>query len=302
MKIDAKTSIYGIIGFPLGHTLSPAMHNAGFDAAGINAVYLPFPMKNILNIKYSMKQFGIKGLSVTIPHKIHIKRSLDQIDSLAIQVGSVNTILWDKTGLLCGFTTDGAGAVNAIENYGFNMEGKNILVIGSGGSARSIIFSLLAKKPGKLGVVARNIHSTRSIVRGVHSLRKPPQMDVFWYPPEMKPPRIRRKYEYILSDPEHLADYDLIVQTTPLGMSGHSGANQSPLPGVFLKKGQILFDIVYNPQITPFVKLALKKKLDIIPGYKMLLYQGVRQFELFTGIKAPVSAMEKALKAELLKI
>ena len=217
MKINSKTDIFGIIGYPLGHTLSPAMHNAGFEAAGINAIYLSFQMKNIINIKYSLRQFGIKGLSVTIPHKIHIKRALDQIDPLAIQVGSVNTILWGKSGLLTGYTTDGLGAVDAIHNHGFKIEGKNILVIGSGGSARSIIFSLLKGKTGKIGILARNIHTTRSIVRGVRSLRKHPEIEIF-YSNVKKSPKIQHKYEHLLNDPALISDYDLIIQTTPMGM------------------------------------------------------------------------------------
>jgi len=298
VKIDSKTAIYGIIGYPLGHTLSPAMHNSGFDANGINAVYLPFPMKSLINIKYSMKQFGIKGLSVTIPHKINIKRALDQVDPLAIQVGSVNTIMWGKSGLLTGYTTDGDGAVDAIKNHGFKIEGKNILVIGSGGSSRSIIFSLLKENPQKLGILARNIHTTRSIVRGVHSLRKYPEIEIF-YSDEKKQPKIQHKYERQLNDTSMIKTYDMIIQTTPMGMTGHPDSMQSPLSADFIGKGQVIFDIVYNPELTPFVKLAKKKKLEVIPGYKMLLYQGVRQFELFTGTKAPVSVMEKALKVEL---
>lgn len=298
MKIDSNTSLYGIIGYPLGHTLSPTMHNAGFEAAGINAIYLPFPMKNLINIKYSMKRFGIKGLSVTIPHKLHVKRILDQVDPLAIQVGSVNTILWSKSGLLTGYTTDGSGAVDAIQRQGMKLQGKKILVIGSGGSARSIIFSLVKENPGKLGILARNIHTTRSIVRGVRSLRKYPEMEIFYVSGERRP-KIQHKYERVLSEPDMIGDYDLVIQTTPMGMSGHADSARSPLSSEFLHKGQVVFDIVYNPEITPFVLLAKKKKIDVIPGYKMLLYQGVRQFELFTGVKAPVAEMEKALKSEL---
>lgn len=302
MRIDAKTSIYGVIGYPLGHTLSPTMHNAGFEAAKINAVYLAFPMKNIINIKYSMKQFGIKGLSVTIPYKLRIKRSLDEISPLAIQVGSVNTILRTSSGLLSGHTTDGDGAMDAIEDQGLQIKDKKVLIIGSGGSARSIIFSLLGKNPRKIALVSRNIHTTRSIIRGVRSLRKHPELEVFWHKVEKKSPRLLHSHEHHLTSPEQMEEYDVIIQTTPLGMKGHSQEQLSPLEASFLHKGQVVFDIVYNPRETPFVKLAKKKKIDIIPGYKMLLYQGARQFSMFTGETAPVQAMEKALIAELGKL
>jgi len=121
-----STALYGIIGYPLGHTLSPLMHNTAFMETGIDAVYLAFPMKNIINLKYSMRQFGVHGLSVTIPHKINIKRSVEKIDPMAVQIGSVNTVMWDKKGLLYGCNTDGDGALDAIVKNGCDVKGKKV--------------------------------------------------------------------------------------------------------------------------------------------------------------------------------
>lgn len=300
MKIDVNTKLFGIIGYPLGHSFSPAMHNAAFEAAGVNAAYLAFPMKSILNLKYSMKQLGIRGLSVTIPYKINIRRSLDQIDPLALQIGSINTVTIDSAGVASGFNTDGPGAVESIEKSGFQIEGKKVLVIGSGGSARAIVFSLLQKNPALIGVAGRNFHSARSIVRGVKVQRKRPELEILFMPDgKRKAARIRHKYEHTLEEPGQLEKYDLIIQTTPMGMKGHETAAQSPLTKEFLSSSQVLFDIVYNPQVTPLVKLAKAKKMEIIPGYKMLLYQGTRQFTIFTGQEAPEDVMEKALLQEL---
>ncbi len=300
MKIDVNTKLFGIIGYPLGHSFSPAMHNAAFEKLKMNAVYLAFPMKSILNLKYSMKQLGIRGLSVTIPYKIKIRRSVDQIDPLALQIGSINTLTIDPSGVTEGYNTDGPGAVESIEKSGFKIEGKKILILGSGGSARAIAFSLLQKKPALLGVASRNVHSARSIVRGIKVQRKHPEIEILFMPDgKRKGARIKHKYENALEEPGQLEKYDLIVQTTPMGMKGHDAARLSPLQKEFLFSHQTLFDIVYNPEVTPLVKLAKNKKIEVIPGYKMLLYQGVRQFEIFTGKKAPVQAMEAALLREL---
>jgi shikimate 5-dehydrogenase len=150
--------------------------------------------------------------------------------------------------------------------------------------------------------MARNISTTRGIVRGVRALRSHPEVEVLWSGIQKNSsPRIRQKHEKILEYPEQIHEYDFIIQTTPMGMGGHTDSEKTPLLEEFLRDDQTLFDIVYTPDETPLVKLAKKKKIDIIPGYKMLLHQGVRQFELFTGTSAPIEAMEKALKAELLK-
>ncbi|MES0488396.1 MAG: shikimate dehydrogenase [Leptospirales bacterium] len=299
-SVNPGTKIYGIIGYPLGHSLSPAMHNAAFVAAGIDAVYLTFPMKNVINIKYSMRQFSVQGLSVTIPHKINIRRSVDKIDPLALQIGSVNTVLWNKNGLLEGYNTDGPGAVQAIEESGFSIKGKKVLIIGSGGSARGIAFSLLEKGPSAIAVLARNAPAVRNLIRGLKLSRSCPELKAFHFPREKeKKIRLQFRYESILNDPSQLKEYDLIIQTTPLGMSGHSEQQVTPLSKEYLFSHQVLFDIVYNPEVTPLVKVARAKKLKTIPGYKMLLYQGARQFELFTGKKAPIEVMEKILKGHL---
>ena len=299
MKIDAQTALFGIIGYPLGHTLSPAMHNAAFDAVGFNGVYLAFPMKNLLNLKYTMRQANIRGLSVTIPYKVKIRRSVDQVDPLALRIGSVNTVIPQKNGLFKGYNTDGPGAVESIEHSGFDIKDKSILIIGSGGSARGIIFSLLEKQPAKIGIYARNIHTTRAIVRAIRLMRSYPEIEIFFPPQKKKNIRIsKKKSEMALVEPGQFEGYDMIIQTTPVGMKGNL-EDQLPIGKEFLSSGQVLFDIVYNPEKTGLVNAALKKKLEIIPGYKMLLYQGTRQFELFTGIAPPVEIMEKTLLAEL---
>lgn len=305
MKIDAKTALYGIIGYPLGHTFSPAMHNAAFSHNRINAVYLPFPVKNLLQFKHSMRQFNIKGISVTIPHKINIRRQLDQIHPLALQIGSVNTVLWGKAGLLEGYNTDGLGAVQAIKETGFQIKNSKILLLGSGGSARSIAFSLAQEQPAKIGILSRNPIMSMQLARNLGLIKSNPEMHLLFAPETGKKLlekihiRGRLWFSEVYSNPSQIEEYNLIINTTPLGMSGHPSSSLSPLQNHEFSRRQTIFDIVYNPQDTPLIHLAKRKKADYIPGYKMLLYQGALQFELFTGQKAPVKIMEKALKEQL---
>lgn len=312
MSIDAQTKIFGIIGNPLGHTFSPAMHNAAYAAAGINAVYLAFPLKNLIQLKFSMMQWSIQGLSVTIPHKISIRRHLDRIDSLALQIGSINTIHWGKTGLLEGFNTDGPGAVMALKMAKIAIAGKRVLILGSGGSARGIAFALTQEKPAEIAIMARNPMMAMQLARNLTLNRDNPRVTLIQAKNKAKPrladslaelmPQSGRKWQTLREwDFDHLRSYDLVINTTPMGMQGGSHPQESPLAADAIDKAQCIFDIVYNPARTPLLALAGKRGARVLEGYQMLLYQGVMQFELFTGVKAPTKVMERALLAALKK-
>ena len=172
MKIDSKTKIFGIIGYPLDHSFSPAIHNAAFQKLGYNGIYFPFVIKKLTGLKHSIRQLKIQGLSVTIPHKIRIRKIIDKIDPLALKIGSLNTIIWNEAGLLEGFNTDGMGAVRSIQEFGFDLSGKKVLIIGSGGSARSIAFALLEAGVHKIALLARNGISANVLLRSLQ-LQKP---------------------------------------------------------------------------------------------------------------------------------
>lgn len=313
MKIDAKTKLFGIIGNPLGHTFSPAMHNAAYAARKINAVYLAFPVKNLIQLKYSMKQWNIRALSVTIPYKISIRRLLDQIDPLALQIGSVNTILWGKTGLLEGYNTDGPGAIMALKKDRVPLAGKRILVLGAGGSARSIAFALTREKPAEIAILARNGMMAMQLARNLTLNRENPKVTLLTGAHSSRPTLKNSLAEFMpqhghkwaserLTGPEMLHEYDLVINTTPMGMKGSDAPSASPLQSAALKSHQTVFDIVYNPANTPLIKMARKRRCNVVLGYKMLLYQGVLQFELFTGESAPIKEMEKALVAEIKRV
>lgn len=311
MKIDAQTQIFGIIGNPLGHTFSPAIHNAAFAARKINAVYLAFPINNLIQLKYSMRQWNIRGLSVTIPYKISIRRVLDRIDPLALQIGSINTILWGKTGMLEGYNTDGPGAIMALRKSQVPLAGKKILILGSGGSARSIAFALAQEKPAEIGIMARNPMMAMQLARNLTLNKQNPKVTLLLAKTkqslqnsllELIPQSGRKWTSLRYNDPEMLRAYDLIINTTPMGMKGSESAQTSPLKPTELSRHQTVFDIVYNPAQTPLIKTAKVKRCHIVLGHKMLLYQAVLQFELFTGKPAPIEAMEKALMQQIKQV
>lgn len=293
MQVDARTKIFGIIGYPLGHSFSPAMHNAAFAAAEYNAVYVPFAVKSLLNLKHSLNQLSVQGLSVTIPHKRRVMRITDSIEPLALQIGSLNTLIKNSDGLWEGYNTDGKGAVKALEENGFSVVGKKILIIGNGGAARGIAFALCEKKPSHLGFLARNQIPSQKLKQGLKLLKAAPIIEL-WQLSQEKWSKVVKK-KYLLDDPQKIQKYDLIIQTTPSGMKGHALENISLLGKDFLFTHQVLFDIVYNLPTTPLMRLAATKKIDVIPGYQMLLHQGVLQFELFTGLTAPTEVMKKTL-------
>ncbi len=282
MRIDAKTQLFGIIGHPLGHTFSPAMHNAAFAANGINAVYLAFPIATLKGFKTALKTWNLRGLSVTIPHKIHVQKHLDRVEPMAQHIGAVNTVYRDSQNLCVGTNTDGSGAVHALKEAGVSLSGKKILILGAGGAARSIAISLMGCGIYSLTLSGRNRAGMNAIRTRCQKVGKSHAIKI-------------HETSLLQSQPLDISAFDVVIQTTPLGMQGSGFENEIPHGAQGLQKNQIVFDIVYNPTETPFLRMAKKRGCHTVLGYKMLLYQGAQQFELFTAMPAPVKAMEKAL-------
>ncbi len=299
MQIDAHTRIYAIIGNPINHSFSPAMYNAAFKNEKYNAVYVAFPIKNLTGLKHCLKKLNIRGISVTIPYKVKIRRILDEIDPLALRIGSVNTVKCNKNNLLKGYNTDGAGAIQSIQESGFDLRGKKILIIGSGGAARAICFSLLENDISQIGILSRNKSTSDQLARSLKIDKNNVKIEKLLFPsPEHNKKRWKKNFQQ-LKYPAQLEPYDMIINTTSIGMKGYA-ENKSPLSSDFLFKHQCIFDIVYNPQNTRLISMAQKKKIKYILGYNMLLFQGALQFKILTGKKAPVETMRKALKKQLL--
>ncbi|TGL56103.1 shikimate dehydrogenase [Leptospira kemamanensis] len=289
------TEIFGILGYPLGHTLSPWIHNTLFQLSGYDAVYLVFENERWKEIGLApLLDLGVKGVSVTIPFKEWAYTQANQVCEASKTMASSNTLLL-RDGIEA-VNTDGTGALQSIKQHNVDLVdpriAKNILVLGSGGSAKGILFSIA----NELKIQANN----REIKRKVHLLARNQEAMSEIEQSLGNPTWLERtKLEQVMQNKE---DYDLIIHTTPIGMKGVGG--ERILDSQFFTKKHTLFDIVYNPLETDLVKEAKKKKAEIIPGYHMLLYQGIRQFELFTQAKAKskwIKKVESILLQELKK-
>jgi shikimate dehydrogenase len=271
MMIDQHTALYGVIGNPVRHSLSPALHNAAFSATGLNAVYLAFETGNIEGCVRGIKALDIKGASVTIPFKTAVIPYLDKINPLARRIGAVNTILNDN-GWLKGYNTDAIGAVKALEEK-IDLRGMTCLVIGSGGAARAIGF-ILKERDVPMSIANRSSGRGKELAR---SLGCP-------YIPLHKIGETRA---------------DVLIQTTPVGM--YPCVDQCPVPEQILVEGLIVMDIVYNPFETRLIRLAKARGCITINGISMFIHQAAEQLRLWTGIDPPVGVMSHAVKEALLK-
>lgn len=271
LEINTKTLLFGVIGSPISHSMSPAMHNAAFRASGINGVYLAFDVTDVEGTVRAVRALSIKGLSVTIPHKLAVMDHLDFIDPTAKDIGAVNTIV-NRDGRLEGYNTDCSGAIRAILEK-TDLKGKRVVLCGAGGAARAIAFGI--KKEGADLVILNQIKEEgEKLASDTGSVFRP--LDDF---------------------PEE--GCDVLINSTPLGMSPNYDA--SPVKSSFLKPGMVVMDIVYNPIETRLLKDAKDAGCTVIDGTKMFIYQGAMQFELWTGLKAPVDVMTSVVLDKLLK-
>ncbi|MDY6970537.1 MAG: shikimate dehydrogenase [Spirochaetota bacterium] len=274
-NINANTALYCIFGNPVRHSLSPVMQNAAFKASMIDAVYLAFEVKNIENALLAMKSLNIRGASVTIPFKIDVIDHLDEVDSLALEIGSVNT-LHNVNGRIIGYNTDGYGAVDALINNNIQIKDSNILIIGNGGSARAIAFTLIMQG-ANIFIAGRNAERMKPLV---HDLRK-------------KKPEI----EYCLIKDitlDFIKQIDIIINTTSVGMTPN--IDNTPIDTDLIYSRHTIFDIVYSPNMTKLLLAGSDKNCKIVRGIEMLINQGARQFEIWTGKKAQISVMEDVLR------
>jgi len=267
--INGKTALYGIIGNPVSHSLSPIMHNAAFAELGENSVYLPFPVTDIKAGMEGIKALGVQGVSVTIPHKETVIPLLDAIEDIARRVGAVNTIVVKESGgkkQLCGSNTDWLGATRALAEK-IQLSGSNVVLLGAGGSARAIGFGLRQ-------LAAQVVLCSRTESRG-RALAT--DLGCQWHS---------------LQDAATLTG-DVLVNATSVGMQ--PAHDVSPVPHEILSRFQVVMDIVYAPLETRLLREAKEAGCQVINGLEMLLYQGVAQFELWTGKPAPVELMRRKL-------
>ena len=259
------------------HSLSPVLHNTGFETIGMDAVYCAFEPTNIDSAIDSMRTLGIAGASITIPYKIDVMKYIDEVDSLAKDIGSVNTLV-NINGKIIGYNTDGLGACKAMEDAGMKINGSKALIIGNGGSARAIAFSLLSKGCA-ITISGRNENHIANLVNDLKKKYK----DVDYH--------LLHELDYANTE-----IYTVIINTTPVGMEPN--VHETPIESELLHEGQFVFDIVYKPDETLLLQEAMRKGCKIIKGFEMLLAQGALQFKLWTGYDAPINDMRKAVKRQ----
>ena len=273
--ITGKTNIVGLIGDPVGHSMSPPMHNAAFEYLGLDFAYVPFNVK-ITALDEAIKgasALGIKGLNVTIPHKIKVLEFLDVIDNPAELIGAVNTIKFDS-GKITGYNTDGIGAVRALEEV-VQVKDKKVLMVGAGGAARAVAFQLILSGIESITIINRTPEKALKLKNEIESKI---DSNIFYGNLEILEKEISKA--------------DILINTTPIGMYPH--INDTPLANASMMHSDLVVnDLVYNPMDTVLLKEAEKAEAKTVSGLKMLLYQGAEAFKIWTGKEAPVDVMEK---------
>lgn len=272
--IDAKTQICCIIGHPVAHSLSPQMHSAAYKELGINFRFVAFDVEDVQKAVAGIRALGIRGVAVTIPHKITVMKYVDKIDETAGKIGAVNCLVNDN-GVLKATNTDWIGALDALCEI-TPVLGKRVALIGAGGAARALAFGL-KKAKAKVSVFNRTLKKGEILMREFN-------LDGF----------------YGLTATHKIKEMDILINTTSVGMEPNT--DESPIPASSILSRHTVFDIVYTPHETKLLRLAREKSAKRVFGYKMVLYGGVRIFELCTGQKAPLSLMEKTLLSHLTTI
>jgi shikimate dehydrogenase len=277
-RIDSATRLCAVIGNPVEHSLSPAMHNAAFRATGLNYVYVAFRVEDVAACLTGMRALpSFRGMSVTIPHKRAVMAFLDEIEPFAEHVGSVNTVT-NEDGRLIGSITDGPGTLRAFEEAGIDLKGRRVLFLGAGGAVRAVAFAVADAFPGtQMTILGRTASHVEELVNDV---------------------REKGRGEVVGGSLESdlkgaMASHDVVVQGTPVGMHPHTA--DSAIPKEWLRADQVIFDMVYRPHRTRLVREAEAVGCRVVFGVEMLINQAVLQFERWTGVPAPVSAMREAL-------
>lgn len=275
MEITPKTTAVGLIGHPVGHSLSPALHNEIYRFLGLDLVYIAFdvhPEQTVQAVE-GMAALGFLGFNVTIPHKERVVSILDALDPLAEAIGAVNTVIIDS-GRLIGYNTDGLGFLAALRRQGFTVKGKRIAILGAGGAARAIGMTAAFEQAAAITILNR----TRDRAEALSSA-------------------INRRLGVCIAHASDILpqDTELCIHTTALGMSPHPEGNF--LEGVSLPSSMVLCDIVYNPRETALLRCAQQADLKTMGGIGMLVGQGLEAIRIWTGISPSEALWNRMLAA-----
>jgi shikimate dehydrogenase len=277
-----NTELIGLIGYPIKQSYSPFIHNVAAELTGTKIIYLPFEVhsSNLKNAVRGMVALGIKGFNITIPHKVKVVDYLNKLSEEATVIGSVNTVV-NELGKLVGYNTDVQGILESLSPFKSQISGNEFCVIGAGGSARAVIYTLIRNfKPKKIYLVNRTEQHADSLKHHFKS---------------------KMKYDYIVTkELQHpdliglLNNCALIVNATPVGMYPAVDDSILSMADVFVKD-QVVFDLVYNPINTKFLQLAESKSAIAFNGLNMLVHQAAKSFNLWTGKEFPVEKVYKSL-------
>jgi shikimate dehydrogenase len=270
VKITGKTKITGLFGYPVEHSLSPAMHNAAFKSLGLDYCYITFPVRpeHLQDAVKAIRALNFRGVNVTVPHKETVIPLLDEIHEEASFIGAVNTIV-NSNGKLTGYNTDGRGFIRSLAESGFSLAGKDILIIGAGGASRAISY-YLCQKSKSVTIYNRTRTRAEKLVRDLKKLC----------------------HNVSLQDRfSHIEDFHIIINATSVGLKKE---DQAPFETSMLKKTHIICDLIYKK--TRLLKEASRKGCKVLDGSGMLLWQGMLAFELWTGKKPNPEVMRNALK------
>lgn len=279
-RVNGKTKLVGLFGYPVEHSFSPLMHNGAFQHLGLNYAYFPFPVapENLKKAVEGVKALGLEGVNVTIPHKETIMEYLDEISPAARLIGAVNTI-HHKGGKLIGYNTDGPGFIKSLEaETEIKVKGKKILLVGAGGAARAVAIQSALEGAEKIILVNRDLVRAEGIADSIN--RSGENCEVEIYALDNKAWK------------EKISEMDILVDSSPVGM--YPNTDVPPvLEPEFLTSNLLVCDLVYNPMETVLLKAAKERGAKTWGGLGMLIYQGALAFEIWTGQKAPTEVMQK---------
>ncbi len=282
-SIGTGTQFCTVIGDPISHSLSPAIHNAGYAKLGLDFVYVANRVKDVKNCLSGMRALeNFRGMSITIPHKIEAIQYVDTISEKDLAIGSINTVV-NENGKLEGLNTDGPGAMKALEDAGVDLNNKGILMLGAGGAARAIAFNL-AWDPRIKDLTLMDIDQNLLQSLGQDLSDKTSTLI-----------HVQHMNDNTLA--AAMQDADIIVHCTPVGM--HPKTDATLVPVELFQKNQVVFDVVYTPLETRLLKEAASCGAKVVSGVEMFIHQAVLQFEKFTGEKAPVQTLREVVMTHL---
>ncbi len=269
-----------LVGYPVEHSMSPAMHNAAFNALGIDAEYRLAPVEpgRLGAFIETLREPEVMGASVTIPHKEEVMRHLDHVDGTARAIGAVNTVV-NREGQLTGHNTDATGGAKALtEAYG-GLDGSDVTILGAGGASRAITYQV-SREDCRVTVLNRSVDRARRLVEDVR-------------------PTASTELSYGGLDrlPAVIGDTDVLINTTPVGMSPNT--SDSPVPARLLHGGLFVYDVIYNPVKTRLLRDAEAKGARVLSGVNMLVYQGAEAFKMWTGVEPPIDLMQRIVEDRL---